>query len=251
MPGSQSICAGETISITKFNTVTSGSDQPVWQAYARRLLLSCLATLSIAPTSTGTPSNKQVLQGYVREIPAHTIIPIVFNWTVNSETTQDGDEFLAKTTEDQTIDGHVVLPAGSIIKGKSSLVKSPLRVKGKNSIELKFETVTTPNKIQSPIVARVVAHNGIVHIQRGARTISIPAAVLPVTRSPLICTWSNQRSTHKDPSLYRQPKPMSVPNGLQTQILLSTRAKGFAILPGDEVKIELVEGLRMSMVLEN
>ncbi len=221
--------------------------EPVSQAYARGLLLSCLATLSITPSSTGSPSDKQVLQGYVHEIPAQTKIGIVFDWTIDSEATQDGDEFFAKTTEDQKIDDRIVLPAGSVIIGRSFRANPHVHVRGKNCINLKFDTIDSKSG-RCCIEAHLVARNGTVHIRRGRQSVSIPVTVLPVTRSAPICTWGNQKSTHKDPSLYRQPKSAAVP-GTQSQILFSK--KRYEIKPGDEMTIELDEALRIPLPAQN
>ena len=81
---------------------------------------------TVTETSIGTtvgdaaasPSNNKVLQGYVRIVPSGTKIPIVMDTAVDSDTSQEGDEFSARTVEDLTIDGTTVIPAGSIIRGR-------------------------------------------------------------------------------------------------------------------------------------
>ena len=62
-----------------------------------------------------------MLQGYVRIVPSGTKIPIVMDTAVDSDTSQEGDEFSARTVEDLTIDGTTVIPAGSIIEAESLL----------------------------------------------------------------------------------------------------------------------------------
>lgn len=225
------------------------SDEPVLLACARGFLLSCFVALTTALPSTADPPDKKVLQGYVREIPAQTKIPISFDWTIDSETTQDGDEFLAKTTENLTIDGHVVLPAGSVIKGKSSLVKPSMRAKGKTLIELKFETVTTPTNIQFPIVAHLVSHGGLLNVRRGRRDIAIHCtsyAPILVGRQIGGHSQPDKKWRHRDESLYIQHVP-TIPLGVQppSDVLFADKGKTFNLLTGDEFKIELAEALRV------
>jgi hypothetical protein len=127
----------------------------------------------------GGSDKKQIasktLQGYVHVVPTGTKIPIIMDTAVDSDTSQEGDEFEARTAEDLTIDGQTAVPAGSVIKGRIAQINAPKHLERPGSVALKFDTVTTPDNRQIPLVANLVARGGVVHARRGVRDILIDA----------------------------------------------------------------------------
>ncbi len=229
------------------------SDEPVLLACARGFLLSCLATLTTALPSTANPPDKIILQGYVREIPAHTKIRIIFDSRLNSESTQDGDEFSARTDEDLTIDGQNALPAGSIIKGRYSRIKPIKQLKGSNFIQLKFENLSSSAApiVQIPFVAHLVEHGGLLHVRRGPRDIAIHCtSYAPILFGRQIGSHSqpDKKWRHRDESLYIQHVP-TIPLGVQppSDVLFADKGKTFELRTGDELKIDLAEALRLPL----
>ena len=118
-------------------------------------------------------ASSKVLQGYVHVVPTGTKIPIIIDTAVDSDTSQEGDEFEARTAEDLSIDGQVAVPAGSVIKGRIATLSAPKHLLRGGSVALKFDTVTTPDSRQIPLVATLVARGGVVHARRGAKDILI------------------------------------------------------------------------------
>ena len=108
-------------------------------------------------------------------MPSGTKFPIVMDTAVDSDTSQEGDEFSARTTEDLTIDGENLVPAGSIIKGRIASLNAPRHLNRSGSVALKFDTITTPDNRQIPLVANLVARGGVVHAKRGLKDIAIDA----------------------------------------------------------------------------
>jgi len=213
-------------------------------------------------TSPKTAENK-TLQGYIRVVPIGTKIPIIMDTAVDSETSQEGDEFTARTAEDLNIDGGVAVPAGSIIKGRIAQMNAPKHVNRSGSVALKFDTVTTPDNRQIPLVANLVARGGVVHAKRGLKDIALDTGTvsLPIllglgigalagnsTSSTTTTTTSSSTSTSK----ITKPEAAMIGAGIGlvvgVAILCAKKGKKVDVRPGDELKIELAEDLRMPMM---
>jgi hypothetical protein len=196
--------------------------------------------------TTDSASTGKVLQGYARVVPSGTKFPIVMDTAVDSDTSQEGDEFSARTSEDLSIDGQTVVPAGSIIKGRIAALNAPRRLNRTGSVALKFDTITTPDNRQIPLVANLVAHGGVVHARRGLKDIAIDATefTLPAVAGLGI-------------GLIAGTKSSSIGAGggavigagvgvvVGAAILLAKKGKKIDVRPGDELKVELAEDLRM------
>ena len=179
---------------------------------------------------------------------------------VDSETSQEGDEFTARTAEDLTIDGGVAVPAGSIIKGRIAQMNAPKHVDRSGSVALKFDTVTTPDNRQIPLVANLVAHGGVVHAKRGLKDVAIDAGTvsLPVLLGlgigALAGNSKNSTNSTSTTSGSKITKPEAAMIGagiglvVGVAILIAKKGKKVDVRPGDEMKIELAEDLRMPMM---
>ncbi len=234
---------------------------------------SATTTTTATDTSTGTTdtasteasagdkvASSKTLQGYIRVVPSGTKIPIIMDTAVDSETSQEGDEFTARTAEDLTIDGGVAVPAGSIIKGRIAQMNAPKHVDRSGSVALKFDTVTTPDNRQIPLVANLVAHGGVVHAKRGLKDVAIDAGTvsLPVLLGlgigALAGNSKNSTNSTSTTSGSKITKPEAAMIGagiglvVGVAILIAKKGKKVDVRPGDEMKIELAEDLRMPMM---
>lgn len=215
-----------------------------------------------ASTDSGdkVATNGKALQGYVRVVPVGTKIPIIMDTAVDSETSQEGDEFTARTAEDLNIDGGVAVPAGSIIKGRIAQMNAPKHMDRSGSVALKFDTVTTPDNRQIPLVANLVAHGGVVHAKRGMKDIAIDSGTvaLPILLGLGIGALagnsknSTNSSTSGSGSKITKPEAAMIGAGIGLAvgiaILIAKKGKKVDVRPGDEMKIELAEDLRMPMM---
>jgi hypothetical protein len=195
--------------------------------------------------SSKSDGNK-VLKGYVQVVPSGTKIPIIMDTAVDSDTSQEGDEFSARTAEDLTIDGTTVIPAGSIIRGRIATINTPKHLDRSGSVALKFDTVTTPDNRQIPLVANLVARGGVVHARRGLKDVAIDTSitVLPALVGLGIGAVAGNSSSS-----------VGVGGGaligvgvgavVGVAILLAKKGKKVDVRPGDELKIELAEDLHM------
>jgi hypothetical protein len=197
-------------------------------------------------TEGGSTSSGKVLQGYARVVPSGTKFPIVMDTAVDSDTSQEGDEFSARTTEDLTIDGENLVPAGSIIKGRIASLNAPKHLNRSGSVALKFDTITTPDNRQIPLVANLVARGGVVHAKRGLKDVAIDATEfsLPSAAGLGIGVIAGMHSS-KIGAGGGALIGAGVGVALGVAILAAKKGKKVDVRPGDELKVELAEDLHM------
>jgi len=88
-----------------------------------------------------------------QRVPAGTVVPIKLETPINSVTSQVGDQFIATLTTDVIVGNHILLPAGSVVRGTiGNLKKANLCVK-EAKIMLVFDHVVTPAGKQIPLYA--------------------------------------------------------------------------------------------------
>jgi hypothetical protein len=212
------------------------------------------ATTAAAPATDNGGADKQqvaskTLQGYVRVVPTGTKIPIIMDTAVDSDTSQEGDEFEARTSEDLNIDGQIAVPAGSVIKGRIAQLNAPKHMLRPGSVALKFDTVTTPDNRQIPLTANLVARGGVVHARRGMKDIALDAGTVAL---PLVAGLAiGAVAGHSSSSLGIQGGALigvGVGAAVGVAVLLAKKGSKIDVRPGDELKIELAEDLRMPMM---
>ena len=201
-----------------------------------------------AATDSSAASTGSVLQGYVRSVPVGTHIPIIMDTAVDSDTSQEGDEFSARTSEDLAIDGATVVPARSIIHGRIAQMMAPRALNRSGAVQLKFDTITTPDNRQIPLVANIVARGGVVHAKRGFKDVLIDssAVTLPLLAGLGIGALAGGGSSSS--SIGAGGGAMigaGIGLAVGVAVLLAKKGKKIDVRPGDELKIELAEELRM------
>lgn len=199
-------------------------------------------------------SSGKVLQGYIRVVPTGTKIPIIMDTAVDSDTSQEGDEFSARTAEDLTIDGSTVVPAGSIIKGRIAQMNGPRALNRSGSVALKFDTITTPDNRQIPLVANIVARGGVVHARRGMKDVALDCGTVSLPTLAglgigVLAGGSSSSSSSSSSSGVGRAGGAMIGAGIGlavgVAVLLAKKGKKVEVRPGDELKIELAEELRM------
>jgi hypothetical protein len=239
-PASESTTAGES---TPSTTAGGSASQPI-----DSLIDPEVKKEASDGASAKKDSKKQVLQGFVRVVPQGTKIPIIMDTAVDSDTSQEGDEFAARTAEDLNIDGQITVPAGSIIKGRIARITLPRALNRSGHVALKFDTVTTPDNKQIPIVANLVARGGVVHAKRGLKDIAIDvgAVSLPVGVGLGIGLIAGNASNSSSIGAGGGAViGAGIGAAIGLAVLLSKKGKRVDVRPGDELKIELAEELAM------
>ncbi len=130
---------------------------------------------NLAPTPhepMGTPSASSTLQVQTgsQKVPAGTMLTVAFNTAMNSKLTNTGDPFTAFITEDFTVNGpnglrRVVLPAGTVVRGRVSEVKRPTFFSHGGAIFLGFDHVVLPSGELLPLTLNLSTENTIVNKQ--------------------------------------------------------------------------------------
>jgi type IV secretion system protein VirB10 len=67
--------------------------------------------------------------------------------SVNTRHTQTGDRIYLETVVPFFVDGHLIIPRGSVVIGTVTEAQKAGRVKGKSSLSLRFESLTLPNGV--------------------------------------------------------------------------------------------------------
>ncbi len=199
-----------------------------------------------ANSSAEDEGKTKILQGYVRVVPSGTKISIIMDTAVDSDTSQEGDEFSARTAEDLTIDGTTAVPAGSIIRGRIATLNAPKHLNRSGSVALKFDSVTTPDNRQIPLVANLVARGGVVHARRGLKDIAIDSGTFSLPT--LVGLGIGAVAGHSSSSVGVGGGVLigaAVGAAIGVCILMAKKGKRVDVRPGDELKIELAEDLHM------
>jgi len=123
------------------------------------------------PSTVLTPSSSATLSvgGGVQKVPAGTFMTIAFNTEMDSKLSQPGDTFNALITEDFTVTGdtglrRVILPAGTMVRGRISEVRRPGFFSHGGSIFLGFDHVVLPSGELLPLVLNLSTDN--VHVNK-------------------------------------------------------------------------------------
>jgi hypothetical protein len=144
-----------------------------------------------------------------------------------------------------------------MIKGRIAGLNSPRALNRSGSVALKFDTVTTPDNRQIPLVANLVARGGVVHARRGLKDIAIDTGTfaLPTALGLGIGVLAGSaKSSSSSSSSSNRVSPAAgaligagVGAAVGIAILAIKKGKKVDVRPGDELKIELAEDLRMPM----
>ncbi|OPZ85341.1 MAG: hypothetical protein BWY75_02461 [bacterium ADurb.Bin425] len=252
----------KTTSGSTSSTSSSSSESKVGSTESTAETSSTTASESSSPSTessttsstSSSGSSEKVLQGYIRVVPTGTKIPIIMDTAVDSDTSQEGDEFSARTAEDLTIDGSTVVPAGSIIKGRIAQMNGPRALNRSGSVALKFDTITTPDNRQIPLVANIVARGGVVHARRGMKDVALDCGTVSLPTLAglgigVLAGGSSSSSSSSSSSGVGRAGGAMIGAGIGlavgVAVLLAKKGKKVEVRPGDELKIELAEELRM------
>ena len=87
------------------------------------------------------PQSAQVSIAETFVIPADSVIGLEIEHSVSSETAQPEDRVDARVARDVKVDGAVVIPAGSRVRGEVTRVENGGRFKDRGRIEIRFHTL--------------------------------------------------------------------------------------------------------------
>ncbi|MEB3287898.1 MAG: hypothetical protein VKJ04_10385 [Vampirovibrionales bacterium] len=102
-----------------------------------------------------------------QRIPAGTFLNVRFNTTMDSKITPAGEPFTATILEDFTANQQVILPVGTLVRGRVEQVKRPSFFSKGGSIFLTFDHVVLPTGDIMPLDLKLSTQNAQVTPQGG------------------------------------------------------------------------------------
>lgn len=107
--------------------------------------------------------DSEVLSEVKGELQKGTKVSMVVSNIINTENSEEGDEFFAEITEDIRSEEGVIIPAGSIAHGTITEVVDAKRFNRDANITLNFDYIATPDGREIPISAKMTTKRNPVH----------------------------------------------------------------------------------------
>ncbi len=96
------------------------------------------------------------VEGPANQLPSGTFLKTRLGQNVSTDTTPEGTSFTASLTEPVLREGRVLLPAGSLITGRVTEVRSGKRISGPAAIHLQPQSITLPDGTRYKLLAQVI-----------------------------------------------------------------------------------------------
>lgn len=133
-----------------------------------------VAQVLSSPEPALSPSSTSALQinAGSQKVPAGTMLTIAFNTPLDSKITNSGDAFTGSLVNDFAVNGgnqsrRIILPSGTIVRGRVQDVKRPSYFSHGGSLYLNFDHVLLPSGELLPLKLNLSTENTIVN-QKGA-----------------------------------------------------------------------------------
>jgi len=102
--------------------------------------IASLTPIAAAPAEPATAPAPQTLR-----VAEGTKIRFTINQSLSTKTAREGDDFSGVVSHSVRQGDQVVIPEGSVIRGRVSHVQRPGRVKGRGELGLRFDELELPN----------------------------------------------------------------------------------------------------------
>ena len=110
-------------------------------------------------TDTKRPEQEEIFTGKVEKLEQKEIVKMVVSQVLQGGTTFEGDEFFAEVSSDVEGGGGVLLPVGTLAHGIVRNIVDPKRGGRDGWIEVKFDSLITPDGREIPIDATMTTKN--------------------------------------------------------------------------------------------
>lgn len=125
-------------------------------------------------TDTKRPEQQEIFTGKIEKIEQKEVIKMVVSQVLQGGTTFEGDEFFAEVSSDVEGGGGVLLPVGTLAHGTVRNIVDPKRGGRDGWIEVKFDSLITPDGREIPIDATMSTKNSVP--KSVAKTVGIDSA---------------------------------------------------------------------------
>lgn len=138
----------------------------------KRLIVFALCTTFISTNVTFAASNYnydnnsrqnyngQPLRGHLVSVPAGSVVPVLTTREIGSESLTQGQRVDLTMGSDFFYNGQMIAPAGSIVSGTATVVKSANHGSTNGKLKITFTQITTPQGIQIPITGVIKTNDG-------------------------------------------------------------------------------------------
>ena len=126
----------------------------------RALLALCLAGMGISVALAATPADSENFS-----VPAGTMLHCRTKQTLTTRLNANGDAFTMTLAEPVSLNGHVAIPAGSIISGRITWLERPGRIHGVGQMRLTVDRITLPDGGTYPLTATLMTAYGVDHVK--------------------------------------------------------------------------------------
>lgn len=125
-------------------------------------------------TDTKYPQQQEIFTGKIEKIEQKEVIKMVVSQVLQGGTTFEGDEFFAEISSDVEGGGGILLPVGTLAHGTVRNIVDPKRGGRDGWIEVKFDSLITPDGREIPIDATMSTKNSVP--KSVAKTVGVDSA---------------------------------------------------------------------------
>ena len=111
----------------------------------------------VSPVNLAAGNFSNLMQADIKSerVPAGTILKLKMETPVNSYNTTLGDTFRANLVEDISIGTKVIIPAGTLVRGRAGEVKKNSYLSRGGKLNLSFENIVTPMGKPIPLTVKI------------------------------------------------------------------------------------------------
>ncbi len=104
--------------------------------------------------------NGQPLRGHLVSVPAGSVVPVMTTREIGSESLTQGQRIDLAMGSDFYYNGQLIAPAGSVVTGTATVVKSANHGSTNGKLKITFTQITTPQGVQIPITGIIKTNDG-------------------------------------------------------------------------------------------
>jgi hypothetical protein len=195
-----------------------------------------------------TPDLPTVNANDIKEIAPGTTLDMVISTAVTTGVNVSGDEFFGKVSKDYTVDGKVVIPKGTIVHGLVQAMEDPKRAGRNGYISTKFDYMITPDGREIAIEGNSTTRDsaGKAALKVAGRTAGFTLGG-GVVGAIMVMRYGGMAAVAATNG-YALAGGAALGGALGLTSALVTKGHNAMIQPGAEIRVKLVEDLKLPTV---
>ncbi len=199
-------------------------------------------------TETKEEQKNPIFTGETEVIKSNDIINMTVSQVLGAGVTETGDEFFAEITNEVVGDKGVILPLGTIAHGKVRDLSASKRLGRDGWIELSFDYLVTPDGREIPIEGKMTTK---LHPVAGvAKTVATDTAY--TLAGGVIGGFTALNLLGIEAAIASQGYTVAggaaIGAGIGLGISLVRKGKDVLISPGDEIKVKILDNLKLPVL---